>query len=508
MADLKVSDLGAIAVVGGTDLFHIVQGATVNKKMTGANAKTQLGAPDVANTWTVQQTFNIAPIAPVGRGATIIVAASDSPTTSKNQADYVCDGTADNVEIQAALDALTGGRTWQEKVILMGGTYHIAATVEVAAYTILENQGLVILDNAVNADLLTNAAAGNGYIEITGGIWDGNRVNQAALSTVIHFNDVYNTWVHHTNVRHGYTGGIDVNGGSVVMTRRLNTISDNFVLNCGSPLRSSFGIATGGDYGQLCVNNAVWTDDNDGNRGIQVMGHMAMVSGNSVHRYVIGIYVVAQSEHMILNNTILTCSGQAIWLNQTTNAAVSGNTISACGIGILSTDGQYNLITNNIVRDNTTNIQLDGNCDYTLIQGNNITSDLGVGRLWGVKIVDATCNENKIAYNTFRPGGFVTAIIADSGTDTIIEHNTGFVSESFGTATVANGDTDVTVAHGLDVTPTLGNISVTPTNSLGNATKFYISNVGAANFDINVDIDPGVTTATFAWSIGAYGLGV
>jgi hypothetical protein len=74
--------------------------------------------------------------APTGRGATYLVAASDAPTLVKDQADYVCDGTADNVEIQAAIDALPapnvvytnmieGGGT----VILSMGTFNIAAPV-------------------------------------------------------------------------------------------------------------------------------------------------------------------------------------------------------------------------------------------------------------------------------------------------------------------------------------------------------------------------------------------
>jgi len=46
---------------------------------------------------------------PTGRTATFTVAASDSSNSSKAQADYVCDGTADNVEIQAAIDALPAG---------------------------------------------------------------------------------------------------------------------------------------------------------------------------------------------------------------------------------------------------------------------------------------------------------------------------------------------------------------------------------------------------------------
>jgi len=60
------------------------------------------------------------------RSATIVIAASNSSAKSKAQADYVCDGKADNVKIQAALDALpaTGG-----EIHLLDGTYQLAATV-------------------------------------------------------------------------------------------------------------------------------------------------------------------------------------------------------------------------------------------------------------------------------------------------------------------------------------------------------------------------------------------
>src|SRR5690606_37350417 len=55
--------------------------------------------------------------------ATYIVAASDS--VNKDKADYVADGTNDEVEIQAALDALpsTGGL-----VYLLEGTYVVGTT--------------------------------------------------------------------------------------------------------------------------------------------------------------------------------------------------------------------------------------------------------------------------------------------------------------------------------------------------------------------------------------------
>jgi len=56
----------------------------------------------------------------ITRSATLVVAASDSSEKSKAQADYVCDGVADNEEIQAAVNALAscGG-----KIILLEGNY-------------------------------------------------------------------------------------------------------------------------------------------------------------------------------------------------------------------------------------------------------------------------------------------------------------------------------------------------------------------------------------------------
>jgi len=75
---------------------------------------------------TTVQNSNLSATHKITRSATIVIAASDSSAKSKAQADYVCDGTADNVEIQAALDALpnTGG-----EIHLLDGTYQLAATV-------------------------------------------------------------------------------------------------------------------------------------------------------------------------------------------------------------------------------------------------------------------------------------------------------------------------------------------------------------------------------------------
>lgn len=109
---------------------------------------------------------------------------------------------------------------------------------------------------------------------------------------------------------------------------------------------------------------------------------------------------------------------------------------------------------------------------------------------------------NLITGNTFTTLTFAPTVAAveSAGNGTVIRNNLGWTTENSGTATVANGATSVAVNHGLSFTPTVNNISVTPTNSLGNAAKFWISGVGATQFTINVNADPGATTATFSWS--------
>jgi len=52
----------------------------------------------------------------------------------------------------------------------------------------------------------------------------------------------------------------------------------------------------------------------------------------------------------------------------------------------------------------------------------------------------------------------------------------------------------------LGETPRIQDIVLTPTNSLGKATKYWIPSVNSRTFTITVDADPGVTAATFAWT--------
>ena len=62
------------------------------------------------------------------RPPSIIVGASDMDDLRRPYVDFVCDGVADDVQIQAAIDSLpsTGGQ-----IILSDGTFNLAAQVNV-----------------------------------------------------------------------------------------------------------------------------------------------------------------------------------------------------------------------------------------------------------------------------------------------------------------------------------------------------------------------------------------
>ena len=62
------------------------------------------------------------------RTATFVIAASDSGTKAKAAADYVCDGTGDQTEINNAISALpeNGG-----KLVLLEGTYNCSGSINI-----------------------------------------------------------------------------------------------------------------------------------------------------------------------------------------------------------------------------------------------------------------------------------------------------------------------------------------------------------------------------------------
>lgn len=124
---------------------------------------------------------------PTGRAATLVVAASDALAHVKAQADYVCDGTADNAEIQTAINAANaaGGGT----VALSNGTFNIAVAVVMKASTSLFGQGwratTLRIANNVNVNAIEIPVAATYAMVSDLGI-DGNAGNNAGAGIGIY----------------------------------------------------------------------------------------------------------------------------------------------------------------------------------------------------------------------------------------------------------------------------------------------------------------------------------
>jgi hypothetical protein len=139
---------------------------------------------------------------PAGRTATLVVAASDSSDESKAQADYLCDGIADNVEMQAAIDALpTAGGCIQ----LSEGTFYITSAISITNDCIvLRGLGrrVTTLEKAANCDVISISSPTD---EILVGIeiadlhiigqktsYTGNGITIAAF----HYSTIRNLYIH------------------------------------------------------------------------------------------------------------------------------------------------------------------------------------------------------------------------------------------------------------------------------------------------------------------------
>jgi len=149
--------------------------------------------------------------------------------SDKPPADYVTDGIDDDVEIQAAINELTSGRTWYEKVLLRGN-FLIGSTIKLPDYTILELLGKIKLEDGANVNMIQNSdtVGGNSHIIMKGGVLDGNRANQTASVRPILLSNVEDTIIKDMIIENPYHNAARIENGRRVAYENL------VVKNCGA----------------------------------------------------------------------------------------------------------------------------------------------------------------------------------------------------------------------------------------------------------------------------------
>jgi len=487
--------------------------------------------------------------AKTGRAATLVVAASNGAQSSKDQADFIADGRDDQVEIQAAIDALSSsGGTVQ----LSEGTFNLSSGIVISSdgltlkgqagqggskapgtyfETAIDQPNSVITVNDIGRVVQAGISLedfwirnwGNGDGIVFGpdsGIFDSRIEGVNFLGNAYHLQSAFLLYSFHSSVATDIsitnTGiGFSLGGSkrSVFSNIMANDLFDGI-------------FDTQGTLEELVITGVV-ADLNHHGQGIRIRGitRNVLVKDNAIYRpnsgiiagqvrneggvdnltiannliafpKDAGIRLEAMPEDknkyiQIIGNKIISGSKEGIIVDNSDNLQIIDNQIinpgqdsgtgntRRSGISIDNTNGRNITIANNQIIDDQNSATMQYGIYYSNTSGGYIS-------------------ENYIK------GSVLSGISLADGFAGVIKNNYGFATENLGTAVVNSGSTYADVVHGLAMTPSLKSIQVTPSNNLGNASKFWISNAGASTFRINVDVAPGSPGANFSWLAKIY----
>lgn len=242
-----------------------------------------------------------------------------------------------------AINNLTSGRTWKEKILLKGN-FTLNYPITIMSNVILELQGKITMGNNSNSQMISGNTKNN--FEIIGGNWDGNRTNQSGTGT---------------NLR----GFEFVSCSDYIIDKCIvhDTIRDNICNNYGT----KFLIINSELYNCTLATGLAMNFAND-----------SKAINNTIHDCDAGLYLYAQAE-----GTVQYCERNIISNNLIYN-------IVRDGISLYPEEAidfvRWNTVANNIVRDAGTDTYhtgigigwgsgtTRGNADYNTCTGNVIYS--------------------------------------------------------------------------------------------------------------------------------------
>jgi len=370
--------------------------------------------------------------------------------------------------IQSALNALTSGRTWKEKVVLKGN-FTISATIRIPSYTILEILGKLRLADGVNDVMIQNediVDVGNDHIEIRGGTLDGNKANNTPPTGtgVIDFRSVDYSIIDGAEIVDGGQKGIGWTRIGAGKDPIQNTISNCIVKNCNDA-----GIGIG--YG--------WRFDIIANKVTKsyyglyfFMCHLFNVIGGMYHENTkSGIYLDSLSTDNNFVGIVSQKNGEH-------------------GLVLTGTSNDNHIVGGDFMENTTDGLNM-GDAKYCSVIGGTFRNNGGYG------IDEFGGDYNRIMGNSVRAN--TAGQIRKVGVNTICRCNDGYVTENEGVATFSgDGTTTVfNIAHGLAGTPTKYGVSpLTP-----DADADRTITVDASNIVVSFSVAPptGTDNVKFGW---------
>ncbi len=366
---------------------------------------------------------------PVG-GVSFIIAADDSPAEWKSKADYIADGTSDEVQINLALASLgsLGG-----SVLLSPGNFAIAATIVIEDNTILLGSGdstKINVTGDIGATVITNADATplsrsgtpNFNITVRDLFVEGNKSQQTTLSDdiwCVGFSTVVNLLVENIHVNNGFTASIRTEFCTDVVicnNKVVDSADDAIAINNETTRAKVYG----NDLKDTGVNGVSYGSP----AGIEVQdgSNDVVVFGNTIVGYLAdGLQV---SNHIGKDG----CS-KVSFTNNTVSKTEDVSTATN-GIRVSSADSAIHtlvIINNNTFADTsptdvTYAINVSSVTDLQ-ISGNSVSGNGYGGRSQGA-ITQALISNNTFRNITGTGNAFKGFLFGNTNTDIIFSNNT------------------------------------------------------------------------------------
>lgn len=402
-----------------------------------------------------------------GGGGTVYVCASDA---IEPIGDYICDGTADEVQVLAAITSIMAiGGT----VVLSEGTFNFSSPLVLPTLSgvsvVLIGQGAETYDQSYSTRILmtsgagpmidgrTNAGAGvilrNIMFELNSTTANSNIINYRAYGLDVRgCSFSTESTVHHRALEglNEYTSAYicgnyfaHVSGACIYAYKPYLTVIEDNYLYTPTNGTDAYCVEIIGDTtdGGIFDENFFRFERNvsDGNGtnvgAVHVSGFIGsgLIQGNQFwYDDVSEIFLEDCAGVHVVNNQMGDgdMAGYGIKLDNADSCLIANNLVFYAGQGgIQLVDSSRNLVHGNMIFDcgyTTTNtyngIFIDGNSDENLVYGNKVGLNPGAAVAaalkWGIRVDDATCNDNMIYGNDVK-GSYVTAGVSDAGTGTI-----------------------------------------------------------------------------------------
>ncbi len=381
----------------------------------------------------------------------VLVASSEAPQAIKDRADYICDGAADQIEINEALNVDPDGL-----VLLSAGSFYLSSPgVTLPAGSTLMGSGRV--STYVYASSGTTAITMGADCTLKGlyaKAADGVKVVQMAAGCLLDDCAVEYGTGHGVGASGGgyktirncdiVTSGASSGHGIYMTTHRYLVVRDSRITGGDVAIRLEIGstsarvlisgcliegsgqegiyLSRTGDIGRVTITDNVISANSgeaagyaairidasdtanarDGDKLIQ--GNQILHTGSNAAP---GISLTGVRYAIVADNYLEDAGQHGVVLDDTKDSIVSGNLINMVGRGTTNTyDG----------------VHLSGDSDSNLIVGNKVIPDPDAPdpkTRYGINISASTCDANIVVNNDLR-GTWGTGPLNDAGTGTIL----------------------------------------------------------------------------------------